>query len=104
MTEPVKTRGAFLDWLSSAAAGSRVIYYVGDLQQELNPTGAALEAYLAYGRGEVELCQKRFGDHQYHYIAVKRKRVDPPISFADMDYVNFRIRKATDLPKEIRND
>lgn len=81
----VETPEQFVDWATTAKKGSRVSYFNGYLFREriVNPPSRvsgynaatkfklASKAWEFYDLGIVTLCQKRLGDEDYVYMAVK---------------------------------
>ncbi len=85
--EPVIDAEAFAAWLRAAHPGSRITFHRGHLSvdREKRPdaadaeTRAALDrlagrAMQASGQGLVHLVQKRHGDADYSYIAIRARR------------------------------
>lgn len=81
----VDTPVSFKYWLRNAIKGERVVYYTGFLLRDreiltrngLNTDGfpdtikAAISAWNSYRDGAVKLVQRKRGDFEYEYIAVK---------------------------------
>ncbi len=73
------------EWLASAQPKSRIVYHVGMLMADRQPQGRKSEAEKqarelgevarafmdASEKGRVRLVQRRLGDSQYEYIAVR---------------------------------
>jgi hypothetical protein len=85
------TEELFCDWLASAQPGQRVEYYRGLLLHDRMPSSTALQArdrvalvglakraMQAAEDDRVLLLQRRHGDGDYSYIAVKASRRAPP--------------------------
>ena len=72
----------FDDWLNKSSRGNKITYYRGFLFapsiQKLSPTlderrvrNLRHHVYVAYAKGVVTLVQKKHGDLDYEYIAVR---------------------------------
>lgn len=79
MSAEISAEG-FDKWFRTAAAGERIIYYRGVLTTtrhgnwEFVHKDAAARAWnMAVTTGLLDLIQKKIGDMDYQYIAVKRK-------------------------------
>jgi hypothetical protein len=77
--------GGYNHWIKDAPAGEKVIYARGYLPvpkttDEISRI-VARHMLEAYGRGEVELTQRRLEDFNYEYIATKRRKIRVPVSF-----------------------
>ena len=57
-------------WLAAAKPGECVVYTRG--RTSINPNDIKRTAYDAYRSGLVELVQRRHGDDDYSYIAIRR--------------------------------
>lgn len=71
---------AFLDWMIHAGRGTMCCYHRGLLMFDREPQGHPRRAALnmladtvfgAQKRGQVELFQRRVGDMDYQYLAVR---------------------------------
>lgn len=73
-----KTAKAFQDWLVAAAPGARVQYHRGVLASDLarrdraELRNLAEVVRLASALGDVMLIQRRYGEDDYGYLAVRR--------------------------------
>ena len=90
--QPVLDEAAFAAWLKAAHPGSRITFHRGHLSvdREKRPGAAdaharaaldrlAARAMRASGQGLVHLVQKRHGDADYSYIAIRARRTPPPM-------------------------
>ena len=90
MPQPVLDEAAFEVWLKAAHPGSRITLHRGllcvDRQQRAHaphdPARAELNrlaarAMRASGQGLVHLVQRRHGDADYSYVAVRARRAPP---------------------------
>ena len=88
--QPVLDEAAFEVWLEAAHPGSRITFHRGHLSvdREKRPDAAdaharaaldrlAARAMRASGQGLVHLVQKRHGDADYSYIAIRARRAPP---------------------------
>jgi hypothetical protein len=81
----VDNDGSFSYWLKTARSGEWVVYYNGFLMRDrelfMRNGGftynfpprikAAIQAWQAYLNGGVRLVQKKQGEYEYQYIAIK---------------------------------
>lgn len=70
MTTPVAEK--FTNWLTKAQKGAVVEYFRGYLPMD-GPLGLDRAALEAHEVGVVDLYQKRHGDMDYSYYAIKRR-------------------------------
>ena len=79
----VEVRRDLIIWLNNARGGQKYIYatrHVLDLQTPPEVQAVALEARLAYARGEVELVQKRQGKYgPFEYTAIRKREKRVPL-------------------------
>ena len=86
----VMDAAAFAAWLEAAHPGSRITFHRGHLSVDRqqrphaphNPARATLDrlaarAMRASGQGLVHLVQRRHGDADYSYIAIRARRAPP---------------------------
>jgi len=71
-TITVFNEAAFISWIMTASPFEAVIYYRGYLAGDKFATATARRAFEFAAKEFIWLFQRRLGDEQYDYIAVRR--------------------------------